>query len=108
MRLGVLVHGNNHFIVRGPLPGIEAARRLVARWSIIRIGSNVRPTEEQAGGHWQVSTKEFRENLEWAVVMAGESEPQEAILVLLGELRGRNIPVRYWPGEEWEGEHGVW
>jgi hypothetical protein len=39
--VGILVHGDNHFIVRGPLPDRAAAQALVRHWSLIQIG---RPT----------------------------------------------------------------
>ena len=35
--VGILVHGDNHFIVRGPLPDRDAARALIRHWSIIQI-----------------------------------------------------------------------
>ena len=37
--VGILVHGDNHFIVRGPLPDRDVARALVRHWSIIQIGA---------------------------------------------------------------------
>jgi hypothetical protein len=36
--VGILVHGNNHFILSGPLPEEVAARALVRHWSIVQIG----------------------------------------------------------------------
>jgi putative transcriptional regulator len=36
---GILVHGDNHFIVRGPLPAWEVALALVRHWSLIQIGT---------------------------------------------------------------------
>ena len=36
---GILVHGDNHFIVRGPLPDREVALALVGYWSLIEIGA---------------------------------------------------------------------
>jgi hypothetical protein len=60
--LGILVHGDNHFIVRGPLPDRATAFALARHWSLIRIGeltpAALRP--------WRISTREFRENLQWA------------------------------------------
>jgi len=32
--VGILVHGDNDFIVRGPLPDRDAARALIRHWSI--------------------------------------------------------------------------
>jgi hypothetical protein len=59
--VGILVHGDNHFIVRGPLPDQATARALVRHWSIIQIGA----TTPAALDRWRIITKEFRENLEW-------------------------------------------
>jgi len=36
--VGILVHGNNHFILSGPLPDDATALALVRHWSIIQIG----------------------------------------------------------------------
>jgi hypothetical protein len=40
---GILVHGENHFIVRGPLPDRETALALARRWSTIQIGATLPP-----------------------------------------------------------------
>jgi hypothetical protein len=37
--VGILVHGDNHFIVRGQLPDRDAARAVIRHWSIIQIGA---------------------------------------------------------------------
>jgi hypothetical protein len=78
--LGILVHGDNHFIVRGPLPSREMALALVRHWSVIQIGATT-PAELS---RWRISTKEFREDLQWAIVVPGESEPSAAVEQLLG------------------------
>jgi hypothetical protein len=90
--LGILVHGDNHFIVRGPMPDRETARALVRHWSLIRIGSETPPELSQ----WRISSKEFREDLQWAGVVAGEGEMSPAVTQLLGELRARGIVVQEW------------
>ena len=41
--LGILVHGDNHFIVRGPLPDRETALALVRHWSLIQVGATTPP-----------------------------------------------------------------
>ena len=87
--LGILVHGDNHFIVRGPLPDRETALALVRHWSLIRIGGATPETLRP----WRISTKEFREDLEWAIVAPGDREMTPAVVELLAELRGRGIPV---------------
>jgi hypothetical protein len=42
-RVDILVHGDNHFIVRGPLPDPAAALALVRHWSLIQIGETTPP-----------------------------------------------------------------
>jgi len=88
--LGILVHGDNHFIVRGPKPDRATAEELVRHWSVIRIGATTPPHLAD----WSISTREFRENLEWAIVVPGESEHSPAVVQLLDELRARGISAR--------------
>jgi hypothetical protein len=40
--VGILVHGDNHLIVRGPLPDPVVAVALVRHWSLIQIGATTR------------------------------------------------------------------
>jgi hypothetical protein len=87
--VGVLVHGDNHFIVRGPLPDREAALELVRHWSLIQIGATT-PVELAP---WHIVTREFRENLEWAVVIPGDEEISPAVAQLLVELSVRGIAI---------------
>jgi hypothetical protein len=87
--VGILVHGDNHFIVRGPKPDRETALALVRHWSVIQIGA----TTPAALDRWRISSKEFRENLTWAVVVAGDGEISPAVAVLLGELSARGVAV---------------
>lgn len=89
--VGILVHGDNHFIVRGPLPGRETAFALARHWSLIQIGGEPPPTLSQ----WQISTREFRENLEWAAVVPGEGETSPAVAQLLLELSARGITIHH-------------
>jgi hypothetical protein len=89
VQVGILVHGNNHFIVRGRMPDRAAALALVRHWSVIKIGSTTPPHLSE----WQIRTREFRENLTWAVVLPGEGEISLAVLKLLGELTGRGIAI---------------
>jgi len=51
--LGILVHGDNHFIVRGPLPGRAAALELARHWSLIQIDRKTPPELDQ----WRISSK---------------------------------------------------
>jgi len=86
---GILVHGDNHFIVRGPRPDSEIALDLVRHWSVIQIGSGT-PAHLEA---WRISTREFREELEWAIVVPGEGTTSPAVAQLLEELRARGIAI---------------
>jgi hypothetical protein len=86
---GILVHGDNHFIVRGPLPDRDTALALVRLWSVIEIGA-VTPS---ALDQWRIVSKEFRENLEWAVVVPGEAAISPAVTTLLDELSARGITI---------------
>jgi hypothetical protein len=87
--VGILVLGNNHFIVRGPFPDRETALALARHWSLIQIGQ----TTPVALRRWSISTREFRENLEWAVVVPGDGEVTPAVAQLLEELSARGITV---------------
>lgn len=89
--VGILVHGNNHFIVRGPAPDRETALALVRHWSIIRIGAATPASLEK----WCISTREFREDLGWAVVVPGESPVSPAVTQLLAELSARGIAIQH-------------
>jgi hypothetical protein len=89
--LGILVCGGNHFIVRGPQPSPEEARELARRWSLITIGSGVVATEETLP--WRVSTREFREELAWAVEVGGGEPRSPAVEELLLEMRARGVGV---------------
>ena len=90
MNLGILVHGDNHFIVRGPMPDRTAALALARHWSVIQIGS-VTP---ESLTRWTISTKEFREDLRWAVCVPGAGEATPAVVQLLTELAARGIDVQ--------------
>ena len=87
--VGILVHGGNHFITRGPTPDRETALALVRHWTLIRIGA---PTPERLA-RWHIVTREFRENLQWAVVVPGDGEISPAVTKLLDELAARGIAI---------------
>ena len=87
--VGILVHGDNHFIVRGPKPDHDTALQLVRHWSVINIGT----ATPAALDEWQIVTKEFRENLQWAVIVPADSEISGAVRTLLDELSARGIPT---------------
>jgi hypothetical protein len=87
---GILVCGNNHFIVRGPLPDRAAALALGRHWSIIQIGQSTPPSLRS----WSIATRAFREDLAWAVVVPGDGEVTPAVAKLLEELSARGITIR--------------
>lgn len=87
--VGILVNGDNHFIVSGPLPDREIALALVRHWSLIQVGATTPPTLDQ----WHIVAREFRENLRWAVVVPGDGTVSSAVTVLLEELSERGITI---------------
>jgi hypothetical protein len=87
---GILVHGDNHFIVRGPKPDRATALALVRHWSLIRIGATTPPALAQ----WSISTREFREHLQWAVIVPAETAISPAVTELLAELAARGVIIR--------------
>ncbi len=87
--VGILVHGDNHFIARGPLPDREDALALARHWSLIQIGATTPPTLAR----WKIISREFRENLAWAVVVPGDGEISPAVATLLDELSARAITI---------------
>jgi hypothetical protein len=95
--VGILVHGNSHFILSGPLPDEAMALALVRYWSIIQIGE-VKPS---SFGQWQIKSKEFRENLEWAVVVPGDRGVSPGVGQLLEELFNRGVAIRRLPTGCW-------
>ena len=87
--IGILVCGENHFIVAGPRPDRVAALALARQWSIIQIGGAM-PASLQ---RWSIVTRAFRENLEWAVIVPGDGEMTPAVRQLLEELSARGIAI---------------
>jgi hypothetical protein len=92
---GILVHGDNHFILSGPQPDKATAIELVHHWSVIRIGGEKSLRYKQ----WEIRTKEFRENLEWAVLAPGTGEISSGVAQLLAELSSRGVTIRNYRGE---------
>jgi hypothetical protein len=95
--VGILVNGNNHFVVRGPLPDRETALALVRHWSLIQIGQTTPATLRE----WQISTREIRGNLKWAVTVTGEGEISPAVAQLLEELSARGIKIHNSANDNW-------
>ena len=88
--VGILVHGDNHFIVRGPQPDRETALALVRQWSLIQIAG----VNDVSLAQWSITAREFRENLQWAVVVPADSHVSPAVEQLLGELRARGVEIQ--------------
>jgi hypothetical protein len=51
-------------------PDREVAVALLRHWSLTQIGATTPPPLDP----WQITAREFRENLEWAVVVPGDGE----------------------------------
>jgi len=88
--VGILVHGNNHFTLSGPLPDEAAAFALIRHWSIIQIGE----AKSSSFGQWQIRNREFQEKLECAVVVPRDCEGSARVLQLIGELLARGVTIR--------------
>jgi hypothetical protein len=88
--IGILVRGDNHFIVHGPLPDQATALALARHWSIIQIGQTTPPSLRS----WTIVTRAFREDLAWAVVVPGDGETTPAVAKLLKNLSARGIAIR--------------
>jgi hypothetical protein len=88
--IGILVSGDNHFIVCGPLPDRAAALALARQWTIIQIGQTTPPSLRS----WSIVTRAFREDLAWAVVVPGDGEVTPGVAQLLQELSSRGITIR--------------
>jgi hypothetical protein len=95
--VGILVHGDNHFIVRGPLPDREVALALVRHWSLIQVGATAPPSLDR----WRIVSREFRENLKWVVVVPGDGTMSPAVMALLEELSARGIAIHDSQFEPW-------
>jgi len=74
--VGILVHGDNHFIVSGPLPDRKIAIALVRQWSLIQIGAAASP-------------------------VPGEGTMSAAVRVLLEEMSARGITIHASQFEPW-------
>jgi len=88
--IGILVCGDNHFIVSGPPPDRAAALALARHWSIIQISRTTPPSLQ----NWSIVTRAFREDLAWAVIVPGDGEVTPAVAQLLKELSARGIEIR--------------
>ena len=87
--VGILVHGNNHFILSGPAPNEAEALALAHHWSLIQISEAKSAIFER----WEIRAKEFRENLKWAVVVPGDRQISPGAAELLAEMASRGIAI---------------
>lgn len=87
--VGILVHGNNHFILSGPRPDEQNALALARHFSLIQIGV----PKSTAFDRWQIRSQEFRENLQWAFIVPGDRQTSPGVVELLGELSSRGVLV---------------
>jgi beta-phosphoglucomutase-like phosphatase (HAD superfamily) len=62
---------------------------LAWNWSVVQIGE----VKSQKSGQWEIRNKEFRENLEWAVMVPGDREISPGVAELLAELEGRGVEI---------------
>jgi len=88
--VGILVHGNNHYILSGPLPNEAEALAMARNWSVVHIGE----AKSQRFERWEIRNKEFRENLDWAVIVPGDRQTSPGVAELLGELAARGVEIR--------------
>ena len=88
--VGILVHGNNHFILSGPEPTGEEAIRMAREFTLVMVGK----TPVNSFEKWEIRNKEFRENLEWAVIVPADTEITRGVSQLLGELADRGVVIR--------------
>jgi hypothetical protein len=88
--VGILVHGNNHYILSGRRPNEAEALELARHWGLVQIGEPI----STAFGQWRIQPKEFRENLKWAVVVPGDRGISDGVSQLLDELRARGIAIQ--------------
>jgi len=88
--VGILVHGNNHYILSGPRPTAGEAVALARNWSVVQIGE----AKPQKFDQWEIRNKEFRENLEWAVIMPGDRDTSPGVLELLAEIAARGVEIQ--------------
>ena len=89
--LGILVHGDNHFIVSGPPPDRASAVELIRHWTVIQIGRETPPKLQR----WTIISRAFREDLEWAVVVSGGGQRNPDVSKLLEELSERGVMIRH-------------
>jgi hypothetical protein len=86
----LIVCGEDHFLVRGVKPELEMARYLVRRWIFPSVEDVMGLSPPMPEG-WRITTKEFREEIEWVIVLPASTEVSEAVAQLLRELALRGV-----------------
>jgi len=88
--VGILVHGNTHYILSGPRPTAGEAVALARNWSVVQIGE----AKSQKFEKWEIRNQEFRANLQWAVIVPDERETSPGVLELLAEIAARGVEIQ--------------
>lgn len=95
--LGIIVFGENHFLIRGPEPDAQMAAYLVRRW-IFPSTEDLLGRSEPIPATWRITTSEFRENIVWVIVLSCQKSHNPAVTQLLEELEARGIMISRVPG----------
>lgn len=66
------------------------ARYLVRRWIFPSVEDVMGLSPPMPEG-WRITTKEFREDIEWVIVLPASTEVSEAVAQLLRELALRGV-----------------
>ncbi len=90
--LGIIVFGEEHFLIRGPKPEPEMARYLVRRW-IFPSTEDLLGISPPMQDDWKITTREFREDIEWAVLLRSAKALNPAVKTLLEELAARGLAI---------------
>lgn len=90
--LGILVYGDNHLILRGPRPSLDEARMLARRAGMSMV-TEIGGADAGVPEPWRISTREFRENLKWAVVLEAGTNVTAGVQQLLDELLERGVEI---------------
>ena len=75
------------------------ARYLVRRWIFPSI-EDLLGTSPPIPADWQITTSEFRENIEWTIVLSCAQSPSPAVAQLVAEVAARGVAVEYASGSE--------
>jgi hypothetical protein len=90
--LGIVVFGEEHFLIRGPKPDAEMARYLVRRW-IFPSTEDLLGISPPMPDEWKITTREFREDIEWVIVLSSAVALNPAVKTLLEEVATRGVEI---------------